>query len=227
MIEQWKIDVFRDKLRHSLSARFFLRFHIGLILFLTVLTGWLVDAALFKLGLQAMGARYFLAIMAAYGGFLLGVYLWIEYSGIKQYIERRNANKLIGDNVPAEPGKISSDWSGLELLDPTGCMINEGCSTVFFLVVAAVVGFYFFGGYFFLNAADLFIEVVLELLLAAGLLRGIRKVEASGWMLGVWRTTWPSLVFSLFVTALLVAVAHDTYPTANTLPELLSHMRQK
>ena len=81
---KWKIEIFRDKLRYSLGARFLLRFHVGLILLFTVLVGWAVDYAWLKIGLTHMGVRHVLSILAAYLAFLIGVHFWIEYSGIKQ-----------------------------------------------------------------------------------------------------------------------------------------------
>ena len=70
------------------------------------------------------------------------------------------------------------------------------------VLLAAVIIFNFFGGYLLANAAVFFAEIVVELLLAAGLLRGLNRVESSGWMLSVMNATFGSFIFTLSVAVL-------------------------
>lgn len=222
---KWKIEIFRDRLRHSLSARYLLRFHVGLILLFSVLVGWGVDVLLLKMGSTRMAWRYSAAILFAYGAFYLGVYAWIELSGIRDYVERKRADLLVGEDVPQRPaaGEQSKEWSWLDGADPTmGCYVDaEGCGIVIIFFVALAALFYFFGGYVIANALTFFADIVLELLLAAGLLRGINRYEASGWMVSVWRHTRWSLAFALFAAIVLGWLAQAYYPQARTLPEVV------
>ncbi len=214
--QNWKIEAYKSKLRYSLSARFFLKFHVSLILFFTILTGWLVDIALLNIGVGAMMVRYPLAIVCAYGVFLFGVHVWIEYSGIREFIKYRRAQELVGDDVPSEPYK-EAGWG---LLDPSIATVGgEGCFIWLALVFALMVAYFFFGGFLITGAASFFSEVVLELLLAAGLLRGIRRIESSGWVLGVMNYTFWPLIFSITVSVVVGWVMHKSWPAARTLPE--------
>ena len=219
-IQKWKMEKYKDKLRHSLSAKFFLRFHASLILFFTILSGWLVDIALLKIGVNSMMIRYPLAIIAAYGVFLLGVYGWIEYSGIRQYVESKRAAELIGDDVPMKTKGDISESNGWQLLDPSVMNAGgEGCLIWFGIIFVAMIAFAFFGGFLVTGAASLFAEIVLELLLAAGLLHGFRRYESSGWVSSVMNYTFWSLIFTITVAVMIGFFVHMTWPNARTLPE--------
>jgi hypothetical protein len=224
--EKWKLEIFRDKLRHSLGARFFLRFHVSLILVFSIVAGWGADWLLLQAGLLTMAIRYVLAIFVAYGAFLLGVYVWIEYAGIREYLNQQNAKLLVGDDVSRKTRDTLDRKDGIDMLiDPIGwATAGEGCMIVALLCIGFVVLFYFFGGFIWANAATFFADVVLELLLAGGLLRGIRRTEASGWVLGVVNSTYWSLMLTLTIALLFSWWAHVAYPGANTLPEVLSRL---
>ena len=225
---KWKIEIFRDKLRHSLSARFVLRFHASLILLFTILVGWMVDWLLLRSGLKPMAVRYPLAILGGYGAFIFGTYLWIEYSGIRDYVRIRNAELLIGDDVQGRSAtelEKSGPWDWF--IDPLGCaMGGEGCFTVFAIFFAVVLLFYFFGGFVFANAASFFAEIVVELLLAAGLLKGLSRYESSGWMMSVLNFTYWSLIYTLTLALLFAWWAHTYYPSAVTVADVISLWRR-
>ncbi len=221
---KWKIEIFRDKLRHSLGARFLLRFHVGLILMFTILTGWLIDILLLKAGAASMPARYFVSILFAYGAFYVGVHAWIEYSGIKQYIKFRRAPLLVGDDVPRKPVEVPEPWQWHPAWEVAGCIpAVEGCLVVIAAVALIVGAFYFLGGYVMANALTFFADIVLELLLAAGLLRGLNRYESSGWIVSVWRQTRWSLAFTLFVALAIGWYAQAEYPDAKTFPDVMRH----
>jgi hypothetical protein len=223
--ERWRIEVYRDKLKRSLSARFFLRFHISLILSATLLAGFIVDVALLQVGLKSMLVRYPLAILAAYATFACGIKLWLDYSGIAEYLDRNKAESLVGDSVPiGEPIRASGGgggWTNVLNFSPVDA---DGCLGVIGIVVVAAVIFFALGGYAFMAADSIFADVVLEVLLAAGLLRGVRRMQRGGWLPGLWSCTWPSLAFTLCVALLLGLYARHV-PEATTLADLLAHLR--
>ena len=229
--ERWKIEVYKDKLRYSLSARFFLRFHVSLILAFTVFFGWVVDLALLKFGLRIMMIRYPLAVLAAYGAFLFGVYLWIEYSGIRDYIARKKQHELVGDDVPRKSRERWPEPNGADFAvgDPFwGFAAPEGCLIVMGVVVAFGAAYVLLGGYLITGAASFFAEIVLELLLAAGLLGGIRRFETGGWANSVVSYTFVSLIASLFIAFAFGLAAYQMSPTSSTFAEAWGqYARQK
>ena len=216
--DYWRIEVFRGRLRHSLAARFLLRFHVSLMLSGSIAAGFLGDIVMLHAGLREMRIRYPLAIGMAYLGFLGGVRLWLAYSGIGQYLNLRRAGELV-EGGPSGPGPrmFNPDWlDGISYFpDFDGCLY----------VLLAVIAFFALGGYALVAAPSLFADVVLEVMLAAGLLRGIRRVEASGWAVGVWRSTWGSFAFSVAVAIVFAMWAHETAPAAATASEALGQAR--
>lgn len=78
-------DVFartrREHIAAALRSRFALRIHTSILLLWTFSAGLLTTKALFALGMQSMWLRYTLAIVVAYGAFLLGVRIWLAYVG--------------------------------------------------------------------------------------------------------------------------------------------------
>ena len=209
---RWHREVVRDRLKRSLAARFFLRFHVSLMLLASILGGWGVDALLLKAGWTTMMWRYPIAMVAGYLFFMGTAWLWLQVSGIGEYIRESRAQELVGEKVPPpEPSRPGSDWSDW----PAALAYPDGCLVV---VVLAVV-FFALGGYLFIAAESLFADIVLELLLAAGLIRGLRRLQRSGWLDGLWANTWPSLVFGVVVAFIAGWFAHVSAPKATTLFE--------
>ena len=216
-----KLESYKRKLQASLAARFYLRFHVSLILLFSIVCGWVVDLLLLKIGLRPIIVRYPLAVLGAYIGFLSGVWVWIEYSGIREYMNQRKSEELVGDQVREareKPGANPIDIADLGNLGIDG----EGCVVIIAVVIGAIVLFYFFGGYLIANAAALFSEIVVELLLAAGLLRGLNRIEASGWLLGTMNATFWPLIFTLTIAILFGWWAGVYHPGAITLGQILA-----
>ena len=83
----------------ELLRKYFVRWHMSLILAATVASGLLIDKALLWLGFDGMGWRYALSVLGAYGFFFLLVRLWIWYAaGVPVTVRRpdfsRDANRI-------------------------------------------------------------------------------------------------------------------------------------
>lgn len=66
--------------RKSILKRYFVRFHMSMILAATVGAGVLGDRLLLAAGLHSMAWRYGLSVLVAYGVFFVVVRLWIWYA---------------------------------------------------------------------------------------------------------------------------------------------------
>jgi hypothetical protein len=71
----------RERVAAALRSRFALRFHTSILLLWMFSAGLLTTKALFAMGVQSMFLRYTIAIVVAYGAFLLGVRIWLAYVG--------------------------------------------------------------------------------------------------------------------------------------------------
>lgn len=90
----------KKRLAGWLVQRFFVRFHISLILAFAVGVGLLATRGFYAVGLETMHWRWPLALLTAYGAFLLGVRLWLAYVGLGRYLEREEGFDI---DVP-DPG---------------------------------------------------------------------------------------------------------------------------
>ncbi|MBC7543697.1 MAG: hypothetical protein H7338_13300 [Candidatus Sericytochromatia bacterium] len=71
--------VLRDRFKKHLALRFFLRMHMSLILLVTGVGGFVTNRLLLRMGMPSMALRFALAVLVAYGIFLLCVRLWLAY----------------------------------------------------------------------------------------------------------------------------------------------------
>lgn len=113
----------RQRLAGWLKERFFVRFHIALILAFAVAVGLLATRGFFALGLETMHWRWPLALLAAYAAFLLGVRVWLAYIGLGRYLERETDF----DADLADPGiSISGgdSGSGVSFGDAAGQVVD-------------------------------------------------------------------------------------------------------
>lgn len=69
----------RERFARALAERFFLRFHVTLILAFTFSAGFIASRSLYAWGLHSMALRYGIALVVAYAAFLLACRLWIYY----------------------------------------------------------------------------------------------------------------------------------------------------
>lgn len=80
-----------------LAKRFLVRFHFSLILAFGLAAGLLATKGFLALGLDTMHWRWPLALLVAYGAFLVGVRVWLSYIGLGRHLDRRDD---VGFDVP-------------------------------------------------------------------------------------------------------------------------------
>lgn len=73
----------------SLTRRFFLRFHVAILLLWAFCVGLLTARLMLALGADSMLVRYPVAVLAAYCAFLIGVRVWLAYVDLGRHIRRR------------------------------------------------------------------------------------------------------------------------------------------
>lgn len=89
----------REGVKRRLVQRFYMRFHMSLILSSSALAAMLASWAMLHAGVGSMLARYPVALCAAYLTFLAGVWAWLRYVGLGQ--ERNPGSSLLdGADLP-------------------------------------------------------------------------------------------------------------------------------
>ncbi len=84
----------RERLKQVILARFPVRVHLSLILAGCFASGLLATTLLHRAGVDAMLIRYPLALLVAYGAFLLGIRMWLYYAGYGRALESRTGNAV-------------------------------------------------------------------------------------------------------------------------------------
>lgn len=82
----------RRDLQQRLMWDFFLRFHMILIVLVSFFSGLLTTKWLYRFGVEIMWLRYLLALAVAYSVFLLGVRVWLAYTGHNRYLRQHRDN---------------------------------------------------------------------------------------------------------------------------------------
>jgi uncharacterized membrane protein YgcG len=75
----------RERLRRSLTARFWLRFHASLIVAGTFASGFMTNALLLQWPVHGVMLRWTIAVLAGYAAFFVLVRLWLAYVGAKPW----------------------------------------------------------------------------------------------------------------------------------------------
>ncbi len=232
-----------------LESRFFLRFHIALILLGSFLAGLLASAVMLRLGVTAMPSRYGLAVMIAYVAFLGLVRLWIAYVRTETS-ERAGLDGDLADVVDtgldaADLGRgllhgdaaphsgVSASWASPGASHDGGGSASEalgdalsadelGVVLAFVVMVLALVGS---GLYLLYIGPTLLSEAAASALLAGSLARRTRRLEQEGWTAGVARATvWP--LVGVFVTMVAFGLVVDYYlPGAVRLRDVIAALR--
>lgn len=119
----------KNRLAAYFLKRFFVRFHISLILAFAFTAGLLATKGFLALGLETMHWRWPLALLVAYGAFLLGVRVWLSYVGLGRYLDDDKDNDIdLGDAADAVSNLVPD--GSIELPDLSGSGIGDSVGSV-------------------------------------------------------------------------------------------------
>lgn len=196
-------------LANFLRRRSYPRIALGLVLILTALAGFGISFVLLKAGVGEMWIRYPVAVVGAYGIFLVLMRLWVEIESQQINPEDPELIEALEKGAP-EPVKSRGDGNWLDGLD----LVNfdffdaEGClPAVLIGIVVALIGLVVFALF---GAPVLLAEVLIDMLLAGLLYRRLKHAAQEHWLGACIRKTWFFVLctaFLLFVAGLCLSVA--------------------
>ena len=232
----------KKKFLRKFQKRFFLRFHMSLILSATTATGLLSSKALLSLGLDNLVIRYTLSVLIAYLCFFLFIKIWLWYitdSGSSQNSnlldavdETPNFNLSGGTgNVVSSPsgnggtfggGGASGTYGDSSSSSLDGVDIDVGDGVMPLMILGVILAVVFGAGvYLVYDAPAILAEAAFEFLLAAGLVKPLKRLDDPDWMGTVLRTTWIPFAVVLAVTTSCAWLIHRHYPDAIQLIDLI------
>lgn len=247
-------DGIKRGLLRSLTRRFFLRFHVTLIVVWTFCWGFATSKLYLMLGSESMALRYGVALVIAYLMFLLAVRLWLQYTGYGRYLRNDdNAGDLPVDQLPGpgrssrtrdehdiHPGGGDFGGGGASGSFDTGGLVDGGADSVGEGVGAAlegglpgvVIALVLFAGaallalvsYFVTSAPMILVDAAFEALLAGGLVRGTRSIDSASWLGAVVRATSIPFLSVFFLTLVAAIIAQNYMPDAVTLNDVIAKL---
>ncbi len=213
------------RFRRYLLQRSWPRAEMALIVLATGGTGFLSSVALLHLGMHPMWLRYPLAVLAAYGAFLVMIRAWLALRHLQ--IESRESVADASDalfylDVPWPSGDggagHGADAGNLFDLAADECLIVAILGAACLAVAAACA-------YVIVIAPSLLAEILLDSALSAGLYRRLRHIEAQSWTGTVFRKTG-LLFLAVFLFFLAAGAAmHGYAPEADSVGDVFRHMR--
>lgn len=190
-------------LAEYLRRRSFPRLALGIVLALTGLAGFGISFLLLKAGVGDMWLRYPVAVLGAYGIFLLLMRGWVEIEQMQINPEDPELLDAIENGAPEPYVENIKQGSWLDWLDVPGADIldAEGCLPAILIgVVVALLGLVIMA---LVGAPVLLAEVLIDLLLAGILYRRLKRAADEHWLGTCIRKTWGFVL----CTALLLCIA--------------------
>jgi hypothetical protein len=208
-VEEAPLEPIRHRFKKLLARRLSLRAHMFLLLLGVFVLSFLVSFGLFHAGLRSMPVRYGLVTLLAYGGFLLLMRLWLYYfvesAGESAEVTARavqggarrltkNAGDVVDEAVDAGGSTGSSGGLSLDV---------DGEGAIIVIVIGIVLlAIFSCGVYLIWQAPIIMSEAAFQAVLAAGLIRAAKRMDAEHWTASLFKSTW-----WLVLVVLLLAVA--------------------
>jgi hypothetical protein len=221
-------ETMRDRARHALQRYFtrraLPRFTLGLILVFTGTTGFSLSVGLLKLGVTNMAVRYPVAVLGAYGVFLLLIRLWVELE--KSQFNPDDA-ELQEDfqSTPPSPYVLkntkSRTWDWLDGMD---FVPDEGCGLA--IVLGAIIAVAATICVAIAGAPLLIAEIFVDIFLASVLYRRLRIAAEEHWLGAAVRRTWLPVLTTAAALAIMGLTLEICAPGSDTIGQALKRMIQ-
>lgn len=207
--------------KREFARKYFVRFHMSLIVAGTIGGGVLTSRLLLGAGMGSVMLRYALDVAASYLVFLLLVKIWLWYvhsGGDAEGVDAVDELTHFAGNSSGGSRSGSSGGSWLSVPDVGLDVDGEGCLLIV-LFVALVLVVVLAGGYLVWMAPEILGEAAFDALVAGSLAGVASRAEREGWVVGVVRATVIPFTVVFAMTMVLAYFIQDLCPRASTLRE--------
>lgn len=228
----------RQRFLRAFQERFFLRFHMTLIMLAVMFSGVLASKILWRFGVSSMAVRYPMAVVCSYGVFFALVSIWLLYIQASHEGDHDTAVDIgdaVGEGARAVVQLSGSPTEGLgaaKLKDGGGGGGSGGSSwslgdgdgeglIVLALLVVLLIVVFCSGLYVVWEAPNILAEAAFQAVLATSLRRRARLVDQPGWTGSLLQATWWPFAIVLVAAGLFGIAAAHYCPTTTRLPEVL------
>ncbi|MBW8363732.1 MAG: hypothetical protein K0M39_04200 [Rhizobium sp.] len=232
------------RLKRHLEQDSFPRIQMSLIVGLTGAAGLLFSFVMLELGVTSMALRYPLALLMAYGVFLLLLWLWLhtkaedyvdipDFSGSGSSESRDCTSAFDGGGGHFGGGGASGSFDmpagsdSSPLSDAVGALGDADELAIPLLVIVFAVGLALASFYVVYVAPMLFAELLVDGALSYALYRRIKATDSPHWVeSAVRRTALPFVLTAVFVSATGAAMAAYA-PGAHSIGQVVQHTQTK
>lgn len=226
--------------KRRLEQDSFPRIQMSLIVGLTGAAGLLFSFVMLKLGVTSMALRYPLALLMAYGVFLLLLWLWLrtkaedyvdipDFSGSGSSGSRDCTSAFDGGGGHFGGGGASGSFDmpagsdSSPLSDAVGAVGDADELAIPLLVIVFAVGLALASFYVVYVAPMLFAELLVDGALSYALYRRIKAADSPHWLeSAVRRTALPFVLTGVFVSITGAAMAAHA-PGAQSIGQVMQH----
>jgi len=197
------------------------RLQMALIVALTGAVGLLASFALLHAGVDSLWLRYPVAVALAYLAFLLFLWFWLRLrsADLLDFLQIDTSDGLFDDREVTQfsfPGSGVPDGGVTFDLDELGVVL---------VAAVALVGAACAAVWMVWTAPTLLAELLLDVVLSAGLYRRIRAVKGDHWLrTAIRRTAWPFVAVALLF-ALAGGVMQAYAPSAKSVGEVIRYYK--
>jgi hypothetical protein len=235
-----------EKMRNRLGREGWPRVEMSLILGLSAAVGFATSMVLLAIGVTSMMVRYPLAVVAAYGAFLLFLRVWLWWrTGARVEVPDIGSIDLPsvdGVNLPnldlagGSPapfrfggggdfggGGASSSWGSSGGGGGGGGFsldvdVDDGLAIIAVVIAVALAACALAACLYVVWVAPILLaEILVDALLVAGVARGLKNAHGQHWLRSALRATWiPALIVFTFL-ALAGLVLEVAFPEAHSI----------
>ena len=244
-------DRFNARVKKIIQNKFSTRWHMTLILIVTLLSGVLFNKILFILGTESLLIRHTLVLFLSYLFFFGAIKLWLIF--VKSYTHETKSSKdslnfnldvpNLGSNISVPQGDIPWSGAGGQFagggasgnLDGGGpksssgfdIPLGDGDGVVIVLLAAVILSILGSSIYLIYEAPDILSEAAFNALLAGGMIAPARKLYNPSWAGSVLKSSILPFLLVFLMVETLAFYCHSHYPSARTIKEVFVQANQK
>jgi hypothetical protein len=211
------------------------RLHASLILLLTGLTGFLASFVLLRVGIDAMWLRYPIAILVAYGVFLILLRVWLSLSRPRDWgfdVDVVDTTVEVVSDVTETAVTSTRSVSSIASTNSFGSTgfdfnfdVDLDDGWIIIPILIALAAGIIAALYVVYIAPALLAEVLLDGVLMAALYKRVKSIEHQHWLRGAIRqTVVPAIVVIVFFTVAGFLMQMGA-PDARSIGEVWEHIK--